>query len=174
MKHNDSNLEKIRHSLSHLLAMAVLEKFPKAQLGVGPTIDNGFYYDFLLEKPIEEKDLASIEKRMKELIKQDIDFKQSFISFDEAEKMFQDLKQPFKVELIKELKKTGSTEAGEKTRTKAKEASLYQSGDFTDLCAGPHIDNSKEIPADAFKLDRIAGAYWRGDEKNPMLTKSMA
>jgi threonyl-tRNA synthetase len=171
MDKENSNIEKIRHSLSHLLATAVLEKFPKAQLGVGPTIDNGFYYDFLLEKPIEEKDLASIEKRMKELIKQGIDFKQSFVSFDEAEKMFQNLKQPFKVELIKELKKTGSTEAREKTRAKATEASLYQSGNFTDLCAGPHIDNSKEIPTDAFKLDRIAGAYWRGDEKNPMLTR---
>lgn len=168
---NESNIEKIRHSLSHIMAMAVLEKFPKTEFGIGPTIDNGFYYDFKLPKPIEEKDLLEIEKRMKELIKKDIAFKQKFASFKEAGKLFKSLNQPFKIELIKELETTGSTEAGEKTRTKAAEASLYYSGEFVDLCAGPHVKSSKEIPLDAFKLERIAGAYWRGSEKNPMLTR---
>lgn len=171
MKQNDENIEKIRHSLSHLMAMAVLEKFPNAQLGIGPTIENGFYYDFLLPQPIEEKNLANIEKRMRELIKQNIAFTQKSTSFNEAEKIFKDLKQPFKIELIKELQKTGSTEANEKTRAKATKASLYYSGDFVDLCAGPHVTSSKEIPIDGFKLDKIAGAYWRGSEKNKMLTR---
>lgn len=171
MKKQKNNIDKIRHSLSHLLAMAVLEKFPKAQLGIGPVIENGFYYDFLLPRSIEENELMEIEKRMRELIKNGISFKKDSVSFAEAEKIFKKLKQPFKVELIHDLKQFGSTEAGEKTRAKAQKASLYYSADFVDLCAGPHVSSTKEIPIGGFKLARIAGAYWRGNEKNPMLTR---
>ena len=164
-------IEKIRHSLSHLMAMAVLEKFPKAKLGIGPTIENGFYYDFLLPRPIEEDELAEIEKKMRELIKKNIPFKKKLVSFAEAEKLFKKLNQPFKVELVRNLKKFGTTEAAKKTRKKASQASIYESGNFIDLCAGPHIKNTREIKPNAFKLEKIAGAYWRGDEKNPMLTR---
>ncbi len=150
------NLEKIRHSLSHLMAMAVLEKFPKAKLGIGPTIENGFYYDFGNIK-LTDADLPTIEKRMRELIKQDLKFKKETVSPAEAKKIFAN--QPYKLKLIKE--------AG----SKKQELSIYKSGDFTDLCKGPHIKSSKEINPDAFKLAKIAGAYWKGDEKNPMLTR---
>jgi len=171
MKKEQNRIEKIRHSLSHLMAMAVLEKFPKAQLGIGPVIENGFYYDFLLPRPIEENELPEIEKRMRELIKKNIPFQKKLVSFAEAEKIFKKLKQPFKVELVRNLKKFGTTEANEKTRAKAKKASLYYSADFVDLCAGPHISNTKEIQPDSFKLIKVAGAYWRGNEKNKMLTR---
>jgi threonyl-tRNA synthetase len=153
------------------MAMAVLEKFPKAQLGIGPVIENGFYYDFLLPRPIEENELPEIEKRMRELIKKNIPFKKKVVSFAEAEKLFKKLKQPFKVELVRDLKKFGTTEASGKIRAKAKKASLYYSADFVDLCAGPHVASAKEIQPDSFKLEKIAGAYWRGNEKNKMLTR---
>lgn len=151
----DEQLEKIRHSLAHILAMAVLEKFPKAKLGIGPTIENGFYYDF--DADIKDKDLENIEKRIREIIKQDLKFEKEEISVNEAKKMFKNEK--YKLELIKDLQK------------EKQKISIYKSGDFTDLCAGLHIDSAKEINLDAFKLTKVAGAYWRGSEKNPMLTR---
>lgn len=152
----DDNLEKIRHSLAHILAMAVLEKLPKAKLGIGPVIESGFYYDFDI-KDLKESDLPALEKRMKELIKQDLKFEKKEITASEAKKNF--AKQPFKLELIKDLQK------------EKKKISIYKSGDFIDLCAGPHVDSTKEINPDAFKLTKLAGAYWKGSEKNPMLTR---
>ncbi|MEK7657629.1 MAG: threonine--tRNA ligase [Patescibacteria group bacterium] len=152
----NNNLEKIRHSLAHLLAMAVLEKFPNAKLGIGPIIENGFYYDFDKIK-ISDIDLPELEKRMRELIKQNLKFKKEIISPIAAKKLF--IKQQYKLELIKELQKAKKT------------ALIYKTAEFTDLCAGPHISSMKEINPDAFKLTKIAGAYWRGDEKNPMLTR---
>ena len=175
-----NNIEKIRHSLSHLLAMAVLEKFPNVKLGIGPVIENGFYYDFDFveadkrgyqrglnadkkisvnqrKSAIAEGDLVEIEKRMRNLIKKDLKFKKEIISYAEAKKLFKD--QPYKLELIKELLKTKSP------------ITIYTSGEFVDLCKGPHVVSAKEINPDAFKLTRIAGAYWKGSEKNPMLTR---
>ena len=156
-------MEKIRHSLSHLMAMAVLEKFPKAKLGIGPTIENGFYYDFALPAgALAEAGLPELEKRMRELIKQNLEFKKEKISFAEAKKIFSasgGKNQSYKLELIKELQKS------------KKPLSIYNSGNFIDLCAGPHIKSTSEIDPDAFKLTKIAGAYWKGDEKNPMLTR---
>lgn len=149
-------LEKIRHSLSHLLAMAVLEKFPEAKLAIGPTVEDGFYYDFDGIK-ISEENLLALEDKVRELIKAKIDFEKEEIDEKEAKKIFKD--QPYKLELIEELAKDGES------------ISIYKSGDFTDLCRGPHVDNTKEIDQDAFKLTRLAGAYWRGDEKNKMLTR---
>jgi len=147
----DSNINNIRHSLAHLLAMAVVENNPKAKLAIGPTIDNGFYYDFELSKPLGEEDLPKLEKKIKHYIKQNLEFKQ----LKDAE-----LKdQPYKDELIKGLEEKGET------------LSYYQSGDFIDLCSGPHIKSTNEIDPNAFKLTKIAGAYWRGDEKNTMLTR---
>jgi len=150
-----TKIEEIRHSLSHLLAMAVLEKFPKVKLGIGPTIENGFYYDFALPaKALAEAELPNLEKRMRELIKENIKFERGEISKKEAEKIFKN--QPFKLELLKELKE---------------KPVIYNSGNFTDLCAGPHVQSTNEINPEPFKLMKIAGAYWRGDEKNPMLTR---
>ncbi|MFA5098693.1 MAG: threonine--tRNA ligase [Candidatus Paceibacterota bacterium] len=151
-----SNIENIRHSLSHLMAMAVLEKFPKAKLGIGPIIENGFYYDFDGAK-ISDADFPELEKKIREFIKQDLEFKKESATFAEAKKLFKD--QPYKLELAEELDKN------------KEKISIYKTGDFTDLCAGPHVKSTKEINPDAFKLTKLAGAYWRGDEKNKMLTR---
>ncbi len=169
----NSQIEKIRHSLAHLLATAVLEKFPTVKLGIGPVIENGFYYDFDLNADkrgskrrlaqITDKDLPAIENKIRELIKQVLKFKKENIAYAEAKKLF--FNQPYKLELIKELM------SGSPTSQKLKSASVYQNGDFIDLCKGPHIKSTKEINPDAFKLTRIAGAYWKGSEKNPMLTR---
>ena len=145
--------EIIRHSLAHILAYAVQELYPKTKFGMGPAIENGFYYDFDLVKPIRLEDLPKIEKKMKEILKQNIAFKKKTISKKEAQKLFKT--QPYKLELIKELKRI----------------TIYQSGKFMDLCSGPHIKSTKEIPVDSFKLTKTAGAYWKGSERNPMLTR---
>ncbi len=151
--------EKTKHSLAHLLAMAVLEKFPKAKLGIGPAIENGFYYDFDFGKDkVNESELLFFEKRVCELIKQNLPFKKEIISPAAAKKLFKN--QSYKLKLIKDVQKT------------KKPISIYKTGgDFADLCAGPHIKSTSEINPDAFKLTKIAGAYWKGDEKNPMLTR---
>ncbi len=148
------NEETIRHSLSHLLAIAIKEKYPNCKLGIGPAINNGFYYDFD-NLTIEEKDLKEIEKRMKHLVKQNIPFEKKEISKEEAFELFKN--EPYKLELIEGI--PGDT------------VSTYITGSFVDLCAGPHVASTNEIKPDAFKLDKIAGAYWKGSEKNPMLTR---
>lgn len=153
----ESKIESIRHSLAHLLAMAVLKKFPKAKLGIGPVIENGFYYDFKLPKPITDADLPDLEKYMRELVSQKLDFTGEKVTPLKAKKIFKD--QPFKLDLIKEYSKEG------------RELTIYHTGDFTDLCKGGHIKNTSEINPQAFKLEKITGAYWRGSEKNPQLTR---
>ncbi|MFA5173486.1 MAG: threonine--tRNA ligase [Candidatus Paceibacterota bacterium] len=155
---SSQNIEKIRHSLSHLLATAVLKKWPNTKLGIGPVIEDGFYYDFLFPEKISEKDLGTFEKKMRELIKQNLSFSSKIVSPAEATKLFKN--QPFKLELIEEFKKS------------KQKISVYETGDiFTDLCAGPHVKNTKEIPMDGFKLLKIAGAYWKGSSENQMLTR---
>src|SRR4030043_303954 len=149
------NIEAIRHSLSHIMAYAVQELYPETKFGIGPAIENGFYYDFDLKNNLTPQDLPRIEKKMRELIREDLKFEKKIVSKPEAKKLFKD--QPYQLELLDELKDD--------------EITIYESGKFTDLCAGPHIKTTKEIPADAFKLTKIAGAYWRGSEKNPMLTR---
>src|SRR3989339_268241 len=155
------NIEKIRHSLAHIMAQAVLEIWPKTKLGMGPGIENGFYYDFQMSKPLEEKDLEKIEARMKELILQKQKFKKQEISKIRAKKLF--AIQPYKLELIKDL--PGQT------------VSIFQNGEFVDLCKGPHIKNTLQLRSGqakenvGFKLTKIAGAYWKGNEKNKMLTR---
>jgi threonyl-tRNA synthetase len=144
-----------RHSLSHILAAAVQSLHPGVKFGIGPAIENGFYYDFDLSSSLTPETLPAIEAKMKELIKKGILFIGENVSREEAKKLFAD--QPYKLELIDELKEG--------------EITVYRSGDFVDLCAGPHVESSRQIAADAFKLDKIAGAYWRGSEKNPMLQR---
>lgn len=151
-------LDHIRHSLAHLLAAAVLKKFPDAKLGIGPTIDDGFYYDFLLPRTLTPEDLKEFEKIMKKMISSNLQFSGKEITATEGKKLFKN--QPFKLELLKEFAKD------------KKPLTVYQTGDvFMDLCRGGHVLNTKEIDTDGFKLDRLAGAYWRGDEKNPQLQR---
>lgn len=158
MKNKNTKIENIRHSLSHLLAAAVLKKFPDAKLGIGPIIENGFYYDFLLTQGLTSDDLKDFEKEIRDLISQRLLFNSKKVTFAEAGKIFKN--QPFKLDLIKEFVK------------EKKSLTAYKTGDiFIDLCAGGHIKNTIEINPDAFKLTSIAGAYWRGNEKNPQLQR---
>jgi len=153
----EKKLNKIRHSLSHIMAMAVKELFPEAKLAIGPVIEDGFYYDFEVNQNFTPEDLPKIEKKMKKIIKKNISFEKEKVSYEKAKKMV--LKQPYKKELLEEIKNKGE------------KISFYKSGNFTDLCSGPHVKSSKEINPDAFKLIKVAGAYWRGDEKNKMLQR---
>ncbi|OGZ95815.1 MAG: threonine--tRNA ligase, partial [Candidatus Sungbacteria bacterium RIFCSPHIGHO2_01_FULL_50_25] len=153
--------EKIRHSLAHILAMAVLKKFPKAKLGIGPVIEHGFYYDFKLPSPIADKDFPELEETMRASIRGNLDFVGETVSPARAKKLFAG--QQFKLDLIKDFIK------------EKKDLTVYRTGDgFTDLCRGGHVKNTAEIPPDAFKLVSVAGAYWKGNEKNPMLTRIYA
>ena len=158
---SDGSAEKlnhIRHSLAHLLAAAVLKEFPDAKLGIGPTVENGFYYDFLLPRAITPDDLKTLEKTMRGFVNKKLPFSGREVSTAEAKKLF--AAQPFKLDLINDFT------AEDKTLT------VYETGDiFMDLCRGGHVENTSEIPADGFKLDKIAGAYWRGDEKNQQLQR---
>ncbi|MEZ4180232.1 MAG: hypothetical protein R3B41_01780 [Candidatus Doudnabacteria bacterium] len=170
MSTDQDQLKNIRHSLAHLLASAVLQIRPDAQLGVGPTIDNGFYYDFLLNEPITPDELKQLEKLMKKQISGKLDFTREDLDFDSAKKFFEDKKQPFKVELIVDIQQYGTSKADRsedlEVQSTDQGVSLYHTGEFVDLCRGGHVANTSEINADAFKLDKLAGAYWRGDEKN--------
>lgn len=152
------NIETIRHSLSHVMAAAVLELNPNAKIGIGPAIENGFYYDFDLGRNLTPEDLPKIEKKMREIIKSDLKFEKTIISNNAAIKQFSD--QPYKVELIKELAKEGE-----------KSVSIYTLGSFVDLCKGPHVDSTSGLRKAGWKLNKIAGAYWRGSEKNKMLQR---
>jgi threonyl-tRNA synthetase len=153
-----SAIERTRHSLAHLLAAAVLERFPKAKLGIGPVIEDGFYYDFDLPHSLVPKDLSEIEKRMREYIKQGCKFSGRNVTPAEARKIFKD--QPFKLELIRDLVE------------EKKQPSIYSTGNiFKDLCLGGHVKSTNEIDVSAFKLDRMAGAYWKSNEENPQLQR---
>ena len=147
------NLEALRHSASHIMADAVQSLYPGTKLGIGPAIDNGFYYDFDRKEPFTPDDLAKIEKKMEAIIKADEPFKKESISKKEAQKVFK--KETYKLELINELKDD--------------QISVYKHGKFVDLCKGPHIESTGQVKA--FKLLSIAGAYWRGNENNPMLQR---
>jgi threonyl-tRNA synthetase len=168
----ENELDKVRHSTAHLLAMAVLEKFPKTKLGIGPTVKNGFSYDFDFVKKNEQlkpDDLMTFEKRIRELIKKDLKFKKEFVSFAEAKKLFKG--QTYKLDLLKGLNKSKKKISIYKTYEQTKNQKLKTKNYFVDLCAGPHVSSTKEINSDAFKLMSLAGAYWRGDEMQPMLTR---
>ena len=149
-------LETIRHSTSHVMAEAVLKLFPGSKVAIGPSIENGFYYDFELTRPITQEDLPAIEKEMRKILSSNKDFQRKELSRAEAKAMFAD--QPYKLELIDGLPEDATI-------------SIYNQGDFTDLCRGPHVCSTKEINAQSFKLMKTAGAYWRGDVSRPMLTR---
>ncbi|PKM91408.1 threonine--tRNA ligase [Candidatus Falkowbacteria bacterium HGW-Falkowbacteria-1] len=156
-----NELEISRHSLAHIMALAVYEIYPNAKFAIGPEIDNGFYYDIDFgEQKIGDNDLIGIEKKMKHIIKQNLKFSRSELSIDEAISKFKKSDDVYKLDILNELKAEGQ-----------KVVSFYQLGNFVDLCRGPHIESSAKIKPGSFKLDKTAGAYWRGDEKNKMLTR---
>ncbi len=149
----EERLERMRHSAAHIMAEAVQSLFPGAKFGIGPAIENGFYYDFELPRPLTQEDMPIIESKMKEIIDADLPFVREEISKEKARLLF--ATQPYKLELIDELLDTAVT--------------IYKQGSFTDLCRGPHIASTGEVKT--FKLTHIAGAYWRGDERQPMLQR---
>ncbi|HUH44222.1 MAG TPA: threonine--tRNA ligase [Treponemataceae bacterium] len=149
-------LETIRHSAAHVMADAVLKLFPGSKYAIGPAIENGFYYDFDLSRPIKEEDLGEIEKEMRRIVSGNHDFSHKVLSREEALDFFKD--QPYKTELINDL-------------AEDEQITVYTHADFSDLCRGPHVANTKEINGQAFKLMKTAGAYWRGDVTKPMLTR---
>ena len=153
---NNQKLEHIRHSFAHLLAAAVLEIYPDAKNSIGPAIEKGFYYDFEFSKPISDENLKDIEKKMRSILQTWKEFSHKEVTSEEAKEFFKN--NPYKLELIEEIVKKGE------------KITLYTSGNFTDLCRGGHAEK-KDMRLDAFKLSRVAGAYWRGDEKNKMLTR---
>ena len=156
-----NDLEILRHSTAHILAAAVLDMFPEAKFGIGPAIEDGFYYDFDLPRTLIPEDLPILEKKVRTIIKANYPFEKQTIDAKKAIELFKKARQNYKVELLKDLIK------GEKTRV----VTIYKTGNFIDLCAGPHIDSTREIKTDAFKLTKISGAYWKGNEKNKMLQR---
>src|SRR5512137_1167006 len=167
-KYEGSELYRIRHSAAHVMAEAVLEMFPEAKYTIGPPIENGFYYDFDLPRPLTPEDLEKIEKRMRQIIAGHHKFIRRVVSAQEARQIFKD--QPYKLELIEGLEKGGFDEYGNPLQGEP-EISIYTSDTFTDLCRGPHVDNTGQINPSALKLLSSSGAYWRGDEHNKMLTR---
>jgi len=160
MKENADHLYKIRHSLAHVMAQAILEIRPNAKLAFGPPIDNGCYYDFDFDTPLTPEDFKTIEKQMRKIIGQRQPFVESKRSVAEAVEHLKGRGEGYKVEYCLELAEKGETEIG-----------FYVNGPFEDMCAGPHVNHTGEIPADCFTIDTLAGAYWRGDEKNKQLTR---
>ena len=161
-------LYRLRHSTAHVLAQAVLEIFPDGKIAIGPPVENGFYYDFDLPRPLTPDDLKDVEKRMRKIVQKKHEFAYREVSADEARDLFKN--QPYKLELIDGLSQ-GQDEYGEKAADKSAVISTYKHDTFEDLCKGPHVENLGEIKPDAFKLLRVSGAYWRGDEKRPMLQR---
>src|SRR5512136_216559 len=167
-RYEDSELYRIRHSAAHVMAEAVLEMFPQAKYTIGPPIESGFYYDFDLPRPLTPEDLEKIEKRMRQIIAGHHKFVRKAVSSEEARQIFEG--QPYKLELIEGLEKGGYDEYGNPLEGPP-DISIYTSDTFVDLCRGPHVDDTGKINPSALKLLSSSGAYWRGDEHNPMLQR---
>lgn len=168
-RYEGSHLYRVRHSAAHVMAQAVMEMFPgEAKIAIGPPIEDGYYYDFDLPRPLTPEDLQVIERRMREIIAGDHTFEREVLSADEARDMFAG--QPYKLELIDGLEQGEVDEYGEPVEEKP-EISVYTQDTFTDLCRGPHVGSTGKINPDAIKLLNVAGAYWRGDENQPMLQR---
>jgi len=167
----ENKLSILRHSTAHLLAVAVLRMFPEAKLGIGPAIEDGCYYDFDLPRTLIPEDLPILEDKMRAIIKENYAFEKQEIDAKKAAELFKKAKQTYKVELIKDIQKTLEGTKSLQGDLVPNKITIYKTGSFVDLCAGPHLDSTGEIKADALKLLKIAGAYWRGDEKNKMLQR---
>ena len=176
-KNQKNDLHVMRHSMAHIMAAAVKELYPEAKFGVGPVIENGFYYDIDVERAFNPQDLEKIEKKMKEIIKSSQEFERQEIGLEEAIDLFERAEQTYKVELLNDLKNHGTTVAkeidneqlGTDSVEKVTSVSLYKTGSFLDLCRGPHLENTGQ--AGAFKLTKVSGAYWRGDEQKAQLQR---
>lgn len=169
--YQDSQLYRIRHSTAHVMAEAMLERFPEAHIAIGPPIEDGFYYDFKLPRPATEEDLQWVENRMKEIIRGNHDFTVREVTPAEALEFFKN--QPYKVELINDLVSGRVDENGEQIAAPAEKMTFWTQDTFTDLCRGPHVKNTREINPDAISVTfkPTAGAYWRGDENREQLTR---
>ncbi len=170
-KYEASQLYRIRHSLAHVMAQAMLERFPEAKIAIGPPIEDGFYYDFNLPRPITEEDVKWVEKRMRKIVSQNHEFHYREVTPNEAREIFHD--QPYKLELISDLVEGRVDENGNQIAEPASKITIYTQDTFTDLCRGPHVANTKEINAKAFSISYkpVAGAYWRGSADNDQLTR---
>ena len=160
VKLTDDSLEAksfYRHSYSHVLAQAVKRLYPEAKLAIGPAIKSGFYYDFEVETPFTTEDLKTITKEMKKILKESHPFERMEVSVEEAKKILTEMNEPYKLELLEDLKDKGEA------------ISFYKDGEFLDLCRGPHVAKTNTVRN--FKLLSVAGAYWKGDEKNKMLQR---
>ncbi len=165
----EEDLHRIRHSAAHVMAQAVMEMFPgEAKIAIGPAIEDGFYYDFDLPRPLTPEDLEAIERRMREIIRGAHPFERRVLSAEEARRLFAD--QPYKLELIDDLERGEMDEHGNPL-DETPELSIYKHDQFVDLCRGPHVENTRQLNPDAIKLLNVAGAYWRGDERRPMLQR---
>lgn len=160
----NTQLYKLRHSLAHIMAQAVQDIRPGTKLGFGPAISDGFYYDFILPEPITDADFKDIEKRMKKLIAQNQEFSYEDLPYDDAMARIDDMGEPYKKEYAQELFKKHNLES----------LRFYTNGKFVDMCEGPHIENTKEVPKGVFKIRSVAGAYWRADSNNEMMTRIYA
>ena len=180
MSENSEKLHPMRHSLAHILASSVQQKWPEAKFGVGPATENGFYYDIDLgDAKISEEDLPEIEKGMRAIINQNQPFEKYELPIEEAITWAKDKNQPYKVELLNDLKRAGTTAAKDMNaselgtiaegESQVSSVSFYKNGDFTDLCRGPHVKSTGKVGA--FKLMRISGAYWRGNNNNPQMQR---
>src|SRR5262245_39813382 len=172
----NEKLDTKRHSLAHIMAASILEMFPDAKFGVGPVVEDGFFYDVHLSRPLTPEDLQAIEKRMREKVKQNLRFERSEMPLDEAADLFKEISQDFKVELLRDLKTRGTTalaDAGDSNLVggSVNEVSVYKTGNFTDLCRGPHVTETKEIDPDSFRLTRVSGAYWRGNQEREQMQR---
>ncbi len=166
----DEELYRIRHSAAHVMAQAVLEMFPEGKIAIGPPIKDGFYYDFDLPRPLTPEDLEKIEERMREIIKGKHPFIRREVTPEEARELFKD--QPYKLELIEDILSRGTDEYGNPLPEGERPTlTTYKHDTFEDLCRGPHVEHTGQIPVNAFKLLNVAGAYWRGDENRPMLQR---
>jgi threonyl-tRNA synthetase len=172
----NEKLDTKRHSLAHIMAASIQEMFPDAKFGVGPVIEDGFFYDVYLDRPLTPEDLEAIEKKMRDKVKQNLRFERSDLPLDAAVDAFAKMSQDFKVELLGDLRTRGTTavaDLGDANLVGANvnEVSIYKTGNFTDLCRGPHVEYTKEIDPDSFRLTRVSGAYWRGNQQREQMQR---
>jgi len=172
----NEKLDTKRHSLAHVMAASIQELFPEARFGVGPVIEDGFYYDVYVNRPLTPDDLQAIEKRMREKVKQNLGFERSEMPLDAATDMFGKMSQDFKVELLRDLKTRGTTAVADLDDANliggnVNEVSVYKTGTFTDLCRGPHVNSTKEIDPESFRLTRVSGAFWRGNQAREQMQR---
>ena len=173
---NKEELETIRHSLAHLMAASIQDFYPEAKFGVGPVITDGFYYDVYLDTPLTPDDLEKIEQQMRRKVSEKLAFERTEMPIDEAITLFDGMGQSFKVELLNDLKDRGTTavkDLGDENLVggNVDTVSIYETGDFVDLCRGPHVENAGAVRPDAFKLTRVSGAYWRGDQARDQMQR---